>query len=87
MPVSTPVVKPVIVHCDAPPAVVTTSEQFCAVLQDTQQQAVIVTAGAQGPPGRDGLDGTAVDPDPDNQIEARPNGLYVKPSTWAEKEW
>lgn len=28
-----------------------------------------------------------VSADPGNQLEYRPTGLYVRPSSWAEKEW
>lgn len=52
--------------------------------------AAVVTTGTQGPPGPPGppgIGGADIDPNPDNQIEARPSGLFVKPSTWAEKEW
>ncbi|NLD14459.1 MAG: hypothetical protein GX665_05115 [Gammaproteobacteria bacterium] len=64
-----------------------TSTAFAVVVSDTPETAVIITTGTQGPPGPPGIGGADIDPNPDNQIEARPSGLFVKPSTWAEKEW
>ena len=68
-------------------AVVT--ETITAAVQLDKTVAVVVagTQGPPGPPGPPGIGGADIDPNPDNQIEARPSGLFVKPSTWAEKEW
>ena len=63
------------------------SEPFAVVVSDDELGAVIVTAGAQGPPGRNGLDGTDVSAAPDNQIKTNPDGLYVPPFSWTSKEW
>lgn len=48
---------------------------------------VIETAGEQGPPGKNGLDGMELSSLPDNQITKRPDGLYVPPLSWSSKEW
>ena len=63
------------------------SEPFAVVVSDDERGAVIVTAGAQGPPGKNGLDGTDVSAEPDNQIKTNPDGLYVPPFSWTSKEW
>lgn len=47
----------------------------------------VVTVGEQGPPGRNGTDGAAISPDPDNQLTNRPNGLYVAPHSWKSIQW
>ncbi|RIA22677.1 hypothetical protein DFO61_3367 [Ectopseudomonas oleovorans] len=46
-----------------------------------------VTVGEQGPPGRNGVDGATISPDQDNQIQNRPNGLYVPPAEWVGADW
>ena len=38
----------------------------------------VITVGGQGPPGRNGNDATTVSAEPDNRLEAKPDGLYVK---------
>lgn len=48
---------------------------------------VIETAGEQGPPGKNGLDGMELSSLPDNQITKRPDGLYLPPLSWTSKEW
>lgn len=63
------------------------SEPFAVVVSDDERGAVIVTAGAQGPPGKNGLDGTDVSAEADNQIKTNPDGLYVPPLSWTSKEW
>lgn len=63
------------------------SEPFAVVVSDDERGAVIVTAGAQGPPGKNGLDGTDVSAALDNQIKTNPDGLYVPPTSWTSKEW
>ena len=63
------------------------AEQFAVVVSDGERGAVIVTAGAQGPPGKNGRDGTDVSAEADNQIKTNPDGLYVPPFSWTSKEW
>ena len=63
------------------------AEQFAVVVSDDERGAVIVTSGAQGPPGKNGLDGTDVSAEADNQIKTNPDGLYVPPLSWTSKEW
>lgn len=63
------------------------SDPFAVVVSDDERCAVIVTAGAQGPPGKNGLDGTDVSAEADNQIKTNPDGLYVPPFSWTSKEW
>lgn len=61
-------------------------EKITTVVQLDKTVAVVV-AGTQGPPGRNGVDGATISPDPDNRLENRPNGLYVQQPAWANKEW
>ncbi|MDY0191663.1 MAG: hypothetical protein RBR22_13130 [Desulfuromonas sp.] len=77
----------VVVRRDANPAPIAYPEPFAVVVSDDELGAVIVTAGAQGPPGKNGLDGTDVSAETDNQLTTKPDGLYVPPTTWSSKEW
>lgn len=63
------------------------AEPFAVVVSDDQAGAVIVTSGAQGPPGRNGIGGADISAEPDNQLTAKDDGLYVPPTAWAQKEW
>lgn len=63
------------------------AEPFAVVVYDDQAGAVIVTAGAQGPPGKNGVDGASISATPDNQLTNKPDGLYVPPVSWSSKEW
>lgn len=69
------------------PAVVAVAEAVALVVEPTRVAGVAIAAGGQGPPGRNGVDGATLSPDPGNQIENRPNGLYVAPVSWAEQTW
>lgn len=69
------------------PAVVVAGEPFVVVAQPRAAPAVVVAPGTQGPPGRNGVDGATLSPDADNQIENRPNGLFVPPLTWQTNDW
>lgn len=60
------------------------AEQFAVVVSDGERGAVIVTAGAQGPAGKSGA---KVSAELDNQVEEKPDGLYVPPQSWSLKEW
>lgn len=68
-------------------AVVALAQPVAVVVEPTRVAGVAIAAGGQGPPGRDGVDGATLSPDPGNQIENRPNGLYVAPVSWAEQTW
>lgn len=59
-------------------------EQFAVVVFDSDSSTVIVTSGTQGPPGKDAAQVSA---EPDNQIENKPDGLYVQPKSWSTLEW
>ena len=63
------------------------SEPFAVVVSDDERCAVIVTAGAQGPPGKNGVDGASISATTDNQLTNKPDGLYVPPVSWSSKEW
>lgn len=63
------------------------AEPFAVVVSDGERGTVIVTAGAQGPPGKNGIGGADISDEPDNQLEAKPDGLYVPPLNWSTKEW
>lgn len=68
--------------------IVVTTESDTKVITTTDPLPVtVVTAGAQGPAGRDGKDGTDVSAEPGNQISKKPDGLYVPPTSWTLKEW
>lgn len=58
-----------------------------AVALEADDETLAVTVGEQGPPGRNGTDGAAISPDPDNQLTNRPNGLYVPPQSWEINHW
>ena len=79
----------IVVTTEADANVVTTTEQLPVTVIESPavESQVIVTAGAQGPAGKNGLDGTDVSAEPDNQIKTNPDGLYVPPFSWASKEW
>lgn len=71
----------------AAPDVLVLGQPFVLVREPVAAPAVVVAAGTQGPPGRDGVDGATLSPDPNNQIQNRPNGLYVPPTEWGGTEW
>lgn len=79
----------IVVTTEADVNVVTTTEQLPVTVIETPavEPQVIVTAGAQGPPGKNGLDGMELSSLPDNQITKNPDGLYVPPFSWTSKEW
>lgn len=55
------------------------AEQFAVVVSDGERGAVIVTAGAQGPPGKNGTgSGAAISKEKDNRLEQKPDGFYVR---------
>lgn len=57
------------------------------VMLEPEAETVVVMAGDQGPPGRNGVDGAEISPDTDNQLTNRPNGLYVAPHSWETNHW
>lgn len=63
------------------------AEPFAVVVSDDDRATVIVTTGAQGPPGRNGIGGADISTEPDNQLTTKGDGLYVPPTSWAQKEW
>ena len=67
--------------------VVTTEADVTVIESPAVEPQVIVTAGAQGPPGKNGLDGMELSLLPDNQITKKPDGLYAPPVSWSSKEW
>ena len=69
------------------PVVVAVAEAVALVVEPTRVAGVAIAAGGQGPPGRDGVDGASLSPDAGNQLESRPNGLYVAPVSWAAQTW
>lgn len=71
----------------AAPDVIVAGQPFVLVREPVAQPAIVVAAGTQGPPGRNGVDGATISPDPDNQIQNRPSGLYVPPTEWGGTEW
>lgn len=70
----------------APDALVL-GQPFVLVRELVAAPAIVVAAGTQGPPGRNGVDGATISPDPNNQIQNRPTGLYVPPTEWGGTEW
>lgn len=71
----------------AAPDVIVLGQPFVLVHQPVAPPAIVVAVGTQGPPGRNGVDGATISPDPNNQIQNRPNGLYVPPTEWGGTEW
>ncbi len=53
------------------------AEQFAVVVSADERSAVIVTAGAQGPPGKHGIDGASISQVANNRLVAKDDGLYV----------
>lgn len=53
------------------------SEPFAVVVSDDERGAVIVTAGAQGPPGENGVDGASISKKENNRLTNERDGLYV----------
>ena len=47
------------------------------IVVTTVETQVIVTAAAQGPPGKDGVDGASVSNKPNNRLTKEADGLYV----------
>lgn len=71
----------------AAPDVIVAGQPFVLVHQQAAAPAIVVAAGTQGVPGRDGVDGATISPEPGNQIQNRPTGLYVPPAEWVGTEW
>ncbi|CAM4003598.1 hypothetical protein [Ectopseudomonas alcaliphila] len=71
----------------AAPDVLVLGAPFVLVREPVAAPAIVVAVGTQGPPGRNGVDGATISPDPNNQIQNRPNGLYVPPTEWGGTEW
>lgn len=71
----------------AAPDVLVLGQPFVLVREPVAAPAIVVAAGTQGPPGRNGVDGATISPDPNNQIQNRPSGLYVPPTEWGGTEW
>ena len=70
-----------------PADVIVAGQPFVLVVEPRAAPAVVVAAGNQGPPGPAGQGLAEISPDQDNQIEERPNGLYVAPHRWALNQW
>jgi len=73
--------------CGDPEVLVIEAGSEYAVALEPDAETVVVTAGEQGPPGRNGVDGAEISPDPGNQLANRPNGLYVPPHEWEINHW
>lgn len=73
--------------CGDPEVLIIETGVEYAVGIEPDAETVVVTAGEQGPPGRNGVDGAAISPDPDNQLANKPNGLYVAPHSWEINHW
>ncbi|YCH23168.1 hypothetical protein M1D96_06590 [Pseudomonas sp. D1-3] len=71
---------------DAPTVLVDTAP-FVLVVEPQQVAGVVVASGEQGPPGPPGIGGAEISKDADNQIEQRPDGLFVPPHTWQSTDW
>lgn len=53
------------------------AEPFAVVVSDCERGTVIVTAGAQGPSGKNGSS-AAISKEKDNRLEQKPDGFYVR---------
>lgn len=58
--------------------VVTAARPAPQVLALDAGRRFLVLAGLQGPKGSDGLDGVQISQAPDNRLELKPDGLYVR---------
>ena len=47
----------------------------------------VVEVGFRGPAGRNGTGGAQISPDPDNRLEAKPDGLFVGPPQYSSTQW
>ena len=78
----------IVVTTEADVNVVTTEQLPVTVIESAAVESqIIATACAQGPPGKNGLDGMELSSFPDNQITKKPDGLYAPPASWTSKEW
>ncbi|MCF6780936.1 hypothetical protein [Stutzerimonas stutzeri] len=73
--------------CGDPEILIIEAGSEYAIALEPDAETAVVTVGEQGPPGRNGTDGAAISPDPDNQLTSRPNGLYVAPHAWKSIQW
>ena len=73
--------------CGDPEVLVIEAGAEYAVALESDAETVVVMAGDQGPPGRDGVNGASISPDPGNQLTNKPNGLYVAPHSWEINHW
>lgn len=71
---------------DAPTVLVDTAP-FVLVVEPQQVAGVVVASGEQGPAGPPGIGAAEISKDADNQIEQRPDGLFVPPHTWQSTDW
>ncbi|GJN49432.1 hypothetical protein TUM20249_54180 [Pseudomonas tohonis] len=69
------------------PAVVVVSKPCVIVVEARAAPVPVMAYGPQGPAGRPGVGGADISPEAGNQLESRPNGLYVAPPAWAETTW
>ncbi|MDI6527355.1 hypothetical protein QMA71_17610 [Pseudomonas otitidis] len=59
------------------PAVIAVAQPVALVVEPTRVAGVAIAAGAQGPAGRNGVNGAQISQAPDNRLELKPDGLYV----------
>ncbi len=69
------------------PIVIVDAVPHVLVAERQQVAAVLVASGEQGPAGPPGIGGAEISKDADNQIEQRPDGLFVPPHTWQSTDW
>lgn len=69
------------------PIVIVDAVPHVLVAEQQQVASVVVASGGQGPPGPPGIGGADVSKYPNNQLEHRPDGLYVQPLRWETAEW
>ncbi len=69
------------------PVVLVDAQPFALVVERQEVFTVVTAAGGQGPPGRPGIGGAEISKDAGNQIEQRPDGLFVPPHEWQTTDW
>ena len=63
---------------DNAPAVVVHATSFVVVVEPAQLVAQVLVEGRQGLPGPPGVGAAQISQAPDNRLELKPDGLYVR---------
>lgn len=64
-----------------------TEKNPIAIVVPVTRPVAVMAPAAQGLPGRPGVGGADISEEPDNRLEALPDGLYVAPHEWELNQW